>query len=73
MKIIIEADDDISTIEVLWAVMMVVKQGRISESRNGPCFAFANRFTNGNSVYADRTPTGTDTFKVYKSRKREEQ
>jgi hypothetical protein len=65
-KIIITFDDEVLDIEAVLAVESVIEQGRISENKNGPCYCFVTTFKNGGVSYADRTKSGTDTFRITK-------
>ena len=65
-KIIITFDDEVEDIEAIFAVESVVKQGRISMSNNGACYCFVTTFANGGMAYADKTKSGTDTFRITK-------
>lgn len=59
-------DDTVDDLTAAYAVLKVVQQGRISENKNGRCYCFVTTFKNGVKVFADRTKSGTDTFKVMK-------
>ena len=65
-KIIITFDDEVEDIEAILAVESVIKQGRISMSNNGTCYCFVTTFANGGMAYADKTKSGTDTFRITK-------
>lgn len=66
MKFNITVDEGIDPLEAMWGVMQVIKQGRISETMHGSSYCFVTTFKNGGVVYADRTKTGIDTFRVSK-------
>ena len=65
-KITITYDNEVEKIEAILAVESFIEQGRVSVSKNGPCYCFVTTFTNGGAVYAERTKKGTDTFHVSK-------
>lgn len=65
-RMTITIDDTVDDLTAAWAVTNVIKQGRISENKNGRCYCFVTIFKNDVKVYADRTKSGTDTFKVMK-------
>lgn len=65
-KMIITIDDTVDDLTAAFCVAQVVRQGRISESKNGRCYCFLTTFKNGVRVYAERTGAGTDTFRVGK-------
>ena len=65
MVITVDADD-VSDLNALYYALKVVQQGRVSESKNGPCYCFVTTFKNGVRVCAERTKNGTDTFRVGK-------
>lgn len=64
MKFKITNKSSATDIAAMYYVLKVVEQGRISESRNGPCYCFCTTFKNGAHVFAERTKNGTDTFVV---------
>lgn len=55
--------DDVTESEALNYVMSVIHEGRISNSKHGPCFCFVITFADGTRVVANRTKT-MDTFNV---------
>jgi len=54
--------DDVDPEIALMRVMAVVKNGRVSDYSR--CYCFVTTFTDQTMVIADRTKTGTDTFRV---------
>lgn len=56
--------DNLTDVEMLSYVKVVVNQGLLSESKNGPCYAFVTCFDDDTRVYAERTPKGMHTFIV---------
>ena len=65
-KIIINAEgvtDDMA----LHLVGDVIKQGKISNDNSQYCYV--SIFNDGHRVYADKTKSGTYTFKVWKGKK----
>ena len=56
--------NNLSDEEMLRYVGAVVDKGLVSMSKNGPCYCFASTFTDGATVYAERTPKGMHTFRV---------
>ena len=65
-KIFITVFGDLTEAQALYRCANVASEGRISQSANGPCYAFVTTFENGIKVYAERTKAGTDTFRVWK-------
>lgn len=63
-KVIIEHHDEIEPAAALECALQVVREGRVSEGRNGSQYCFATRFRDGIVVIADRTPKGTDKLTV---------
>lgn len=54
----------VSPCTALDRVESVILHGRVS--KNDSCYAYITTFSDGTVVYADRTPKGTDTFRVRK-------
>ena len=65
-RMIVTIDDTVDDLTAAYAVLKVIQQGKISESKNGRCYCFVTTFKNGVRVYAERTKTGADTFRVGK-------
>ena len=63
-KIIIHFEN-CSELEAIKHVSDLVRMGRISESRHGDMFCAAES-GGGFSIFADKTKSGTDVFRVYK-------
>lgn len=63
-KIFITVFGDLTEAQALYRCAEVASEGRISQSVNGPCYAFVTTFTDGPSVRAERTKKGNDTFTV---------
>lgn len=65
-RMVITIDDTVDDLTAAYCVLKVIEQGKISESKNGRCYCFVTTFKNGVRVYAERTKTGADTFRVGK-------
>lgn len=66
-KLIITIDDDaemISDWNALMIIASVVNLGRIS---HGDRYCLGTTFTEGYRVQADKTKTGTDTFRIWRN------
>ena len=63
-KIIINADG-VSEAVAFAYVLRVIEGGKVSNNNEQYCYI--TKFWNGHTVYADKTKTGTYTFRVYKS------
>lgn len=61
-KIVITNRSSVSDITALTRVQQAMCAGRVSLSKNGPCYCFVTVFQDGTRIYAERTKTGTDTF-----------
>lgn len=67
-KILITNHSDLTEAQVLYRCAQVATKGRVSESIDGPCFCFVTTFSDGSTVYAERTKGGADTFRVTRRR-----
>jgi hypothetical protein len=65
-KLIIQAEG-LGDIEAVWRVAVVVKDGLISNGANGEQYCFAATFSDGTTVYANKTKSGTHSFRVIRS------
>jgi len=65
-RIIVNIEDGVDHREALKHVDMVISDGRISD--NGKCYCYCTVFKNGPEVYAGRTKSGTDVFRVCRER-----
>lgn len=62
-RIIINYDDDIPTDKVLWYVIQVMAEGRIS-GNNNESYCYCTTFKDKTVCFAKVTSAGTDVFNV---------
>jgi hypothetical protein len=53
--------------EAVRRVAIVMKDGLISNGTNGEQYCFASKFSDGVTVYANKTKSGTHSFRVIRS------
>ena len=70
-KLIITYDDDITPLDVLRHVKIVIIGGRISKNETSFCACSVFHLNNDEEliVFADQTKKGTDTLKIFKQPK----
>ena len=64
-KLIIHNYTDLEDFDVIFYIMSVISEGKISKTKNGQQYCFATRFKNGVIVESSKRKN-TYTFKVIK-------